>query len=54
MTLRSEIEKRAHFVEGQGDGIYMVLIRMDEIIRAVSAFNRAKKAKKPRRKQGNG
>ena len=30
-SLRKEIEKRAHQFEGQGDGIFMVLIRMDEI-----------------------
>jgi len=51
VKLTSEIEKRAHYVEGQGDGIYMVLIRMDEIIAAVAAFNRSKKPKKRPRKR---
>jgi hypothetical protein len=44
-TLTEEISGRAHYVEGQGDGIYMVLIRMDEIIAAVRAFRRKKKRK---------
>lgn len=51
MTLTQQITKRAHFVEGQGDGIYMVLIRMDEISAAVRAFNRSKKPKKRQRKR---
>lgn len=45
MTLTQKIEKRSHQIEGQGDGIYMVLIRMDEIIAAVRAFRRKKKKK---------
>lgn len=43
LTLTQEIEKRAHLVEGQGDGIYMVTIRLDEIIAAVRVFRRRKK-----------
>jgi len=39
-SLREEIELRAHSIEGQGDGIFMVLIRMDEIIAAVRAYRR--------------
>lgn len=46
LTLAQEITKRAHHVEPQGDGIYMVLIRLDEIVAAVRAFNRSKKPKK--------
>jgi hypothetical protein len=42
-TLTQEIAKRAHAVEGQGDGVYMVLIRMDEIISAVRKFRRKKR-----------
>lgn len=48
-SLREEIELRAHSVEGQGDGVVMVLIRMDEIINAVKAYRRALK-RKARRK----
>lgn len=44
MTLRQqvehEIETRAHAIEGQGDGIYMVLIRMDEIVAVVRKLRR--------------
>lgn len=50
MNLRKEIEKRAHSFEGQGDGIYMVLIRLDEIQAAVRASRRPVKKKKTRRK----
>ena len=50
MSLRNEIEKRAHSFEGQGDGVYMVLIRMDEIAAAVRAVRRKKpKKKKPKK-----
>lgn len=42
-TLTQEIKKRAHYIEGQGDGIYMVLIRMDQIIAAVRGFRRRSK-----------
>lgn len=44
-TLRKEVELRAHLFEGQGDGIYMVTIRMDEISAAVKAWLKAKKKK---------
>jgi|HubBroStandDraft_2_1064218.scaffolds.fasta_scaffold638996_1 hypothetical protein len=37
-----EIEKRSHNIEGQGDGIFMVLIRLDEILSAVAATERKK------------
>ena len=37
-TLRDEIEKRAHAIEPQGDGVEMVLIRMDELLAAVKAW----------------
>jgi hypothetical protein len=43
--LRKEIYDRAHYVEGQGDGIEMVLIRMDAIEDAVRAWDRAKRQK---------
>ena len=48
MTLRleREIGKRAHHVEGQGDGILMVLIRMDEIVAAVKAAKPKKRRKR--------
>lgn len=39
-ALIDEITRRAHFVEPQGDGIYMVLIRMDEILTAVRLVKR--------------
>jgi hypothetical protein len=42
-TLTKEIAKRAHCVEPQGEGIYMVLIRMDEIIAAVRKYRRRKR-----------
>jgi len=42
-TLSSEICRRAHVVEPQGDGIYMVLIRLDEIIAVVRSFRRKRK-----------
>jgi hypothetical protein len=45
-TLTNEIKLRAHQFEGQGDGIYMVLIRMDEIIAAVKAFRRRNKKRR--------
>ncbi len=58
-SLREEIELRAHDIEGQGDGVFMVLIRMDEIIAAVRAYrrglkkhanrNRRRDQRKPRR-----
>ena len=48
-NLRSEIERRAHQIEPQGDGIVMVLIRMDEIIAAVRAYRRPKAKKKVRK-----
>lgn len=50
MSLRKEIEKRAHDIEGQGDGVEMVLIRMDEIMAAVRA-SRRKPKKKPKGKK---
>ncbi len=50
MSLRKEIEKRAHSIEGQGDGITMVLIRMDEIFAAARASRRKRKSKPKRRK----
>lgn len=49
MSLRKEIEKRAHDIEPQGDGVEMVLIRMDEILAAARAARRKPK-KKPKRK----
>jgi len=45
MSLRKEIEKRAHAIEPQGDRIEMVLIRMDEIFAAVRAAKRRSKPK---------
>lgn len=39
-TLREEITLRAHSVEGQGDGIWMVFIQMEEIIAAIRAYQR--------------
>lgn len=38
--LRREIESRAHDFEGQGDGIYMVLIRLDAIAGAFEAIRK--------------
>jgi hypothetical protein len=51
MSLRKEIEKRAHAIEPQGDGIEMVLIRMDEILAAARAYQR-KKTKRPKKPRG--
>jgi hypothetical protein len=45
-ALKREIENRAHNIEGQGDGIFMVLIRMDEIIAAVKAARRKRSKKR--------
>ena len=45
-TLEREIKKRAHFIEGQGDGIFMVMIRMDQIAAAVKAVRRKSKKKR--------
>jgi hypothetical protein len=45
MTLTEEIMKRAHSVEGEGDGIVMVLIRLDEILAAVRAYRRKKRVR---------
>lgn len=45
-ALTAEIRKRAHSIEGQGDGVYMVLIRLDEIIAAVKASRRKKPKKR--------
>lgn len=42
-SLRNEIYRRAHYVEPQGDFIEMVLIRMDAIEEAVSAWDKARK-----------
>jgi hypothetical protein len=42
-SLRNEIYRHAHYVEGQGDGIYMVLIRMDAIEDAVRAWEKARR-----------
>jgi hypothetical protein len=42
--------ERAHDIEPQGDGIEMVLIRMDEILAAARAARR-KKPKKPKGKK---
>lgn len=50
-TLTKEIEKRAHSIEGQGDGIYFVFIRMDEIIAAALAYSKYKAAAKRRKKK---
>ena len=52
MTLRQEIERRAHDIEPQGDGIFMVLIRMDEIIAAVKAYRRKTAARGKKKKRG--
>jgi hypothetical protein len=41
-TLSTEIVKRAHQTEPQGDGIVMVLIRLDEILAASRAYQRSK------------
>jgi hypothetical protein len=41
-----EVRNRAHQCQGQGDGIYMVMIRLDEIIAAFHAVNRARRQKK--------
>lgn len=43
MRLHREIRKRAHSTEEQGDGVEMVLIRMDEIERAVRAWDKERK-----------
>ena len=51
MGLREEIEERAHSFEGQGDGIFMVLIRLDEIFAAVRS---ARSERKTRRAKGKG
>jgi hypothetical protein len=51
MNLRKEIEKRAHDIEAQGDGVEMVLIRMDEILAAVRAAKRKKKPISKKRKK---
>lgn len=45
-TLTREIAKRAHSVEPQGGRVYMVLIRMDEIIAAVRKFRRKRRKQK--------
>lgn len=45
-SIKKEIYKRAHFVQGQGDGIFMITIRLDEILRAVKAARRKKKVVK--------
>ena len=52
LTLAQEIEKRAHCFEGQGDGIVMVTIRLDEIVAAVRAhkISHRKTTTKPKRK----
>ena len=42
-TLTQMIEARAHDIEGQGDGVYMVMIRMDEILAAVRSFRKKKR-----------
>lgn len=51
MTLRREIELRAHSIEGQGDGIVMVLIRMDEIIAAVRKWKKDRKRENSRKRR---
>jgi hypothetical protein len=53
LTLAQEIEKRAHYFEGQGDGIVMVTIRLDEIIAAVRSHrtSRRKITAKPKPKK---
>jgi hypothetical protein len=35
-----QVADRAHSVEPQGDGAYMVLIRLDEIVRIVKRLRR--------------
>ena len=50
LTLSQEIEKRSMDFQGQGDGIFIVMIRLDEIISAVRAF-RSKKCKRRHREQ---
>jgi hypothetical protein len=45
MSLTEEIAKRAHQMEPQGDGVVMVLIRLDEILAASRAYQRGKKRK---------
>lgn len=43
--LEEEVRKRAHDFEGQGDGIYMATIRLDEIVAAVKAALKPRKRK---------
>lgn len=43
MRLSDEIKKRAHHLEPQGDGVWMVLIRMDEIEAAVQTWDKARR-----------
>lgn len=50
VTLKQAIRAVAHEVEGQGDGIEMVLIRMDAIEAAVREWIRTKRERKIRRK----
>lgn len=48
-NLRSEIYRRAHYVEPQGDFIEMVLIRMDAIEDAVIAWDKVRRRQRERK-----
>jgi hypothetical protein len=47
--IADRVTELAHAVEPQGDGIFMVLIRLDEIVRIVKGFRR--QAAVPRKKR---